>query len=80
MRGLVIAMIVVLAIVPAAAQKLPPINLLQDNSPDSYTVQRRKEIESEYNSTLKKIPDKKPPKSDPWQGVRGSDADARKPK
>jgi hypothetical protein len=68
----------VLAIAPASAQKLPPINLLQNNSPDPYTVQRRKEIESEYNSTLKTIPDKKSSKSDPWQGVRGSDADAKK--
>ena len=78
MRKLVGALIIMLAAAPAYAQKIPPINLLQSNSPDPSTVQRRKEIESEYNDTMKKIPDRKKAKSDPWQSIR--DADSKKQK
>jgi hypothetical protein len=77
MRKVVATMIFVLAIAPAHAQKMPPINLLQDNTPDASTRQRQKDIESEYNATMKKIPDKKKPNADPWQNLRGSGADSK---
>jgi hypothetical protein len=77
MRKVVATMIFVLAIAPAHAQKMPPINLLQDNTPDASTRQRQKDIENEYNATMKKIPDKKKPTADPWQNLRGSGADGK---
>jgi Skp family chaperone for outer membrane proteins len=77
MRKVVATMIFALAITPAHAQKIPPINLLQDNTPDAYTRQRQKDIESEYNATMKKIPDKKKSNADPWQDLRRPGADGK---
>jgi len=77
MRKIAATIIFALAIAPAYAQRIPPINLLQDNTPDASTQQRRKDIESEYNATMKKIPDKKKPNADPWQNLRGSGGDGK---
>jgi len=77
MRKIVATIIFALAITPAHAQKIPPINLLKDNTPDAYTRQRQKDIESEYNATMKKIPDKKKSNGDPWQNLRGQGADGK---
>ena len=70
MRALAAFAVIALAIIPAQAQKLPPINILQDKSPDARTVQRHRDIEGDYNNTMKKIPDRKKESSDPWKTVR----------
>jgi hypothetical protein len=44
MRKIVATLIFVLAIAPAYAQRIPPINLLQDNTPDATTRQRHMDI------------------------------------
>jgi hypothetical protein len=74
MRMLVASAIVAMALLPlpAAAQKVPPINLLRDSTPDAGTTQRRRDVEDEYKETLKKIPDRKKT-TDPWQTVRPSE-------
>jgi hypothetical protein len=58
---------------PASAQKTPPINLLGEKTIDAGTAQRRRDIENDYNETMKKIPDKKK-SADPWGSVRPSDS------
>ena len=78
MRALAASAIAALIALPAHAQKLPPLNLLRDNSPDAYTVQRQREIERDYNEAIKKIPDRKKTISDPWKNTRAPDVD--KPK
>ena len=72
MRRLVLAALLVLASLPASAQKLPPINMMRGGGEvDAYTKQHRKDVEEEYNATMKKIPDKKQ-SSDPWGKLRSS--------
>ena len=44
MRKIVATLIFALAIAPAYAQRIPPINLLQDNTPDANTRQRQKDM------------------------------------
>jgi hypothetical protein len=77
MRKIVAMLIFALVTAPAYGQRIPPINLLQDNTPDANTRQRQKDIENEYNATMKKIPDKKKPPADPWQNLRGSGAEGK---
>ncbi len=72
MRSFVLAALLVLISLPAAAQKLPPINMMRGGGEeDAYTKQHRKAVEEEYNATMKKIPDKKQ-SSDPWHKMRSS--------
>jgi hypothetical protein len=58
----------------ARAQQLPNINLLADQPSKTQEEKDADEArEKAYKETLKKIPDAKV-SSDPWGGVRGSDA------
>jgi hypothetical protein len=70
-----VAAVMALMIGPAYAQmQTPNINLLADTpskTPDEIEADQARE--KAYQDTLRKIPDAKAP-SDPWGGVRSSDA------
>ena len=53
----------------AFAQLKPSLNFT-DKPEDPATEARRKEIENEYKSKLKTIPDQEPKKSDPWSLIQ----------
>ena len=61
--------IITLAVGPAFAQK-PALNLLREQPADPATEAYRKQIEQEYNSAIRKIPEPKKKSSDPWGSVR----------
>jgi hypothetical protein len=56
----------------ALAQLKPSLNFT-DKPEDPATEVRRKEIEKEYKSKLKPIPDQEPKKSDPWSNLRSAE-------
>ena len=78
MRILLVAAVFAALTQSAYAQFKPSINLMQDQPKDEATEQRRKDIESEYKSTVSKIPDQKKKSTDPWQNLRGTEP-AKKP-
>ena len=54
---------------PAYSQK-PRMNLNQAPPVDKKLEQYRKDIESEHNAALKRIPERKPKNTDPWLNLR----------
>jgi hypothetical protein len=48
----------------------PGVNLLGEKQVDPRVEERRKAVDQEYNSALKKIPEQKKTINDPWAGVR----------
>jgi hypothetical protein len=58
---------------PAFAQFKPSVNLSADRQEDPATEAHRKEIENEYKSKLKTIPNQEPKKSDPWGNLRSAE-------
>jgi hypothetical protein len=58
---------------PAFAQFKPSLNFSTDKPEDPATDAHRKEVEKEYQSKLKTIPDQKPKNSDPWGNLRSAE-------
>ena len=56
----------------AFAQLKPSLNFT-DKPEDPATEARRKEIENEYKSKLKTIPDQEQKKRDPWSNLRSAE-------
>ncbi len=54
----------------AFAQYLPKIDLSKGAPVDPVAEERRKEVDKEYQSKLKAIPDQPQKKVDPWANVR----------
>ena len=54
----------------AFAQFQPKVNLLKDKPVDPKTEAYKKELDQEYQSKLKAIPDQPQKKVDPWANVR----------
>ena len=54
-----------------APQRVKPgVNLLGDKNVDPRTKEYRQTIDREYDAALKKIPEQKTTKKDPWADVR----------
>jgi hypothetical protein len=61
----------------AFAQFKPTIDLSKDKPVDPATEAKRKEIDNEYQSKLKAIPDQPQKKVDPWANVRSSNPSSK---
>jgi hypothetical protein len=61
----------------AFAQFQPKIDLSKDKPVDPAIEAKRKEIDNEYQSKLKAIPDKPQKKVDPWANVRSSNPSSK---
>ena len=73
MRVLVAATIIALLVQPAYSQLKPTFKMGGDKEVDPRTEQYRKDLEREYQSTLKKIPDKEKKSNDPWADMRSNE-------
>ena len=62
---------------PASAQFQPKIDLSKGRPVDPATEANRKEVDKEYQSKLKTIPDHPQKKVDPWANVRNSSPSAK---
>jgi hypothetical protein len=61
----------------AFAQFKPKIDLLKGKPVDPATEAYRKEVDKEYQSKLKAIPDQPQKKVDPWGNVRSSNPSSK---
>jgi hypothetical protein len=58
---------------PAFAQFKPSLNLSADKQEDPASEAHRKEIENEYKSKLKMIPNQEQKRTDPWGNLRSAE-------
>ena len=76
MKKLLVAVAGVLAVSAQAtaqdnSQRVKPgVNLLGDKNVDSRTKEYRQAIDREYDAAIKKIPEQKTTKKDPWANIR----------
>lgn len=69
MRFLAMLVALLLLAGPAYSQT-PRMNLQREPPKDKKLEQYRKDIESEHNAALKRIPERKPKNTDPWLNLR----------
>jgi hypothetical protein len=57
----------------ASPRVKPGVNLLGDKNVDPRTKEYRQAIDREYDAALKKIPEQKTTKKDPWANIRSAE-------